>query len=223
MEELETNLRETQVKIANEYEKNAGYFIIKRITDVIGALCGILLLSPVMIVVAIWIKLDSKGPVFFGHKRLGMNGEFIKVYKFRTMLPNAEELLKKLTPEQEIEFEKSFKLENDPRITKLGQFLRKSSLDELPQLLNILKGNMSIVGPRPIVEREIDNYGIYGDKLLSVKPGLTGNWQASGRSDTTYDERVQLDMNYIDYRSVWMDLKIIFKTFGVVVSKQGAR
>lgn len=223
MEELETNLRTTQVKITSEYEKNAGYFIIKRITDVIGALCGILLLSPVMMVVAIWIKLDSKGPVFFGHKRLGMNGEFIKVYKFRTMLPNAEELLKKLTPKQEIEFEKSFKLENDPRITKLGQFLRKSSIDELPQLLNILKGDMSIVGPRPIVEREIDNYGIYGDKLLSVKPGLTGNWQASGRSDTTYDERVQLDMEYIDYRSVWVDLKIIFKTFGAVVRKQGAR
>ena len=223
MEELETNLRAPQVKIASEYEKNVGYFIIKRIIDVIGALCGILLLSPVMIVVAIWIKLDSKGPVFFGHKRLGMKGEFIKVYKFRTMLPNAEELLKKLTPKQKIEFEKSFKLENDPRITKLGQFLRKSSLDELPQLLNILKGNMSIVGPRPIVEREIDNYGIYGDKLLSVKPGLTGNWQASGRSDTTYEERVQLDMNYIDYRSVWVDLKIIFKTFGAVVRKQGAR
>ena len=223
MEELETNSRTTQVKITSEYEKNAGYFIIKRITDVIGALCGILLLSPVMIVVAIWIKLDSKGPVFFGHKRLGMKGEFIKVYKFRTMLPNAEELLKKLTPKQKIEFEESFKLENDPRITKLGQFLRKSSLDELPQLLNILKGNMSIVGPRPIVEREIENYGIYGDKLLSVKPGLTGNWQASGRSDTTYDERVQLDMEYIDYRSVWVDLKIIFKTFGAVVRKQGAR
>ncbi|MBU3091650.1 sugar transferase [Clostridium sp. CM028] len=223
MEELETDMRETQVKITSEYEKNAGYFIIKRITDVIGALCGILLLSPVMVVVAIWIKIDSKGPVFFGHKRLGMNGEFIKVYKFRTMLPNAEELLKKLTPKQEIEFEKSFKLENDPRITKFGQFLRKSSLDELPQLLNILKGNMSIVGPRPIIEREIENYGIYGDKLLSVKPGLTGNWQASGRSDTTYDERVQLDMNYIDYRSVWVDLKIIFKTFGAVVNKQGAR
>lgn len=223
MEELETNLRAPQVKIASEYEKNVGYFIIKRIIDVIGALCGILLLSPVMIVVAIWIKLDSKGPVFFGHKRLGMKGEFIKVYKFRTMLPNAEELLKKLTPKQKIEFEESFKLENDPRITKLGQFLRKSSLDELPQLLNILKGNMSIVGPRPIVEREIENYGIYGDKLLSVKPGLTGNWQASGRSDTTYDERVQLDMEYIDYRSVWVDLKIIFKTFGAVVRKQGAR
>ncbi|MBU3111023.1 sugar transferase [Clostridium lacusfryxellense] len=223
MQELDRELRTTQVKIVGQYEKNAGYVRIKRLTDIVGALCGILLLSPVMILVGICIKLDSSGPVFFGHKRLGKYGQFIKVYKFRTMLPNAEELLKQLTPKQKIEFDESFKLENDPRVTKLGHFLRKSSLDELPQLLNILKGNMSIVGPRPIIEREIENYGIYGDKLLSVKPGLTGNWQASGRSDTTYDERVRLDMEYIDNRSICMDLKIILKTFGAVIRKQGAR
>lgn len=223
MQELERNSRVTHVDIAREYGKSMGYFTIKRMIDIIGALCGIILLSPVFIVISIINKLDSKGTVFFGHKRLGINGEFIKVYKFRTMLPNAEELLKQLTPKQKIEYEKSFKLENDPRITKFGQFLRQSSLDELPQLLNILKGNMSIVGPRPIVEREIEMYGIYGDKLLTVKPGLTGNWQASGRSDTTYEERVQLDMDYIDCRSIWMDLMIIFKTVGVVVRKQGAR
>lgn len=223
MQELDRELRTTQVEIVGQYEKTAGYVRIKRLTDIIGALCGILLLSPVMIIVGICIKIDSRGPVFFGHKRLGKYGGFIKVYKFRTMLPNAEELLKQLTPKQKMEFDESFKLENDPRVTKLGQFLRKSSLDELPQLLNILKGNMSIVGPRPIIEREIENYGIYGDKLLSVKPGLTGNWQASGRSDTTYDERVRLDMEYIDSRSIWMDLKIICKTFGAVIRKQGAR
>ena len=223
MQQLERDSSVTRVEIVREYDKNLGYYIIKRIIDIIGALCGILLLSPVMIVIAIMNKLDSKGPVFFGHKRLGMNGEFIKVYKFRTMLPNAEELLKKLTPEQEKEFQKNFKLENDLRVTNFGQLLRKTSLDELPQLLNILKGNMSIVGPRPIIEKEIEKYGIYGDKLLSVKPGLTGNWQASGRSDTTYEERVHLDMDYIDYRSIWMDIMIIFKTVGVVVRKQGAR
>jgi len=223
MQELEGNSGVTRIEIAREYDKNLGYFMIKRTIDIIGAICGIILLSPVLIVVGIMNKLDSKGPVFFGHKRLGINGEFIKVYKFRTMLPNAEELLKYLTPEQELEFSKSFKFENDPRITRFGQFLRKSSLDELPQLLNILKGNMSIVGPRPIIEIEIEKYGIYGDKLLSVKPGLTGNWQASGRSDTTYEERVKLDMDYIDCRSIWMDLMIIFKTVGVVVRKQGAR
>ena len=223
MQQLERNSSVTQVEIVREYDKNVGYLIVKRIIDIIGALCGIILLSPVLIVVAIMSKLDSKGPVFFGHKRLGMNGELIKVYKYRTMLPNAEELLKHLTPEQETEFAKNFKLENDPRITRFGQFLRKSSLDELPQLLNILKGNMSIVGPRPIIEIEIENYGIYGDKLLTVKPGLTGNWQANGRSDTTYEERVQLDMDYIDCRNIWMDLMIIIKTVGVVFRKQGAR
>jgi len=223
MQKLQSNSTMTQVEITLEYEKNLSYFIIKRIIDIIGALCGIILLSPFMLMVSIWIKLDSKGPVFFCHKRLGMNGKFIKVYKFRTMITNAEELLKQLMPKQKAEFEVSFKLENDFRVTKLGQFLRKSSIDELPQLLNILKGNMSIVGPRPIIEREIDKYGVYGDKLLSVKPGLTGNWQASGRSDTTYEERVQLDMDYIYRRSIWIDLIIIFKTVGVVLNKQGAR
>lgn len=223
MQQLERNSNVTQVEIVREYDKNLGYFIIKRIIDIIGALCGIILLSPVFIIVGVMNKVDSKGPVFFGHKRLGMYGKFIKVYKFRTMIPNAEELLKKLTPSQKIEYDKSFKLENDPRITRFGQFLRKSSLDELPQLLNILKGDMSIVGPRPIVEVEIKKYGLYGDKLLCVKPGLTGNWQASGRSDTTYEERVQLDMDYIDGRSIWMDLDIIFKTVKVVLKKQGAR
>ena len=223
MQELERNSRVSQVEIVREYDKGLGYFIMKRIIDVVGALCGIILLSPVIIVISIMNKLDSKGPIFFSHIRLGMDGKLIKVYKFRTMLPNAEELLKQLTLKQKMEFEKSFKLENDPRVTKFGQFLRKSSLDELPQLLNILKGDMSIVGPRPIIEREIEKYGIYGYKLLSAKPGLTGNWQASGRSDTTYDERVQLDMDYIDCRSIWMDLMIIFKTVGVVIRKQGAR
>lgn len=223
MQQLERNSIVTQVEIVREYDKNVGYFIMKRIIDIIGALCGVILISPVMIVVSIWIKLDSKGTVFFGHKRLGINGKFIKVYKFRTMLPNAEELLKHLTPKQKVEFEKNFKLENDPRVTRFGHILRKLSLDELPQLLNILKGDMSIVGPRPIIEREIEKYEIYGDKLLSVKPGLTGNWQASGRSDTTYEERVRLDMDYIDCRSIWMDLMIILKTVRVVVRKQGAR
>jgi len=223
MQELQRNSRISQREIVRVYDQNIGYLIIKRIIDIIGALCGIALLSPVMITIGILNKLDSKGPIFFGHKRLGMNGELIKVYKFRSMLPNAEELLKKLTPEQKVEFEKNFKLENDPRITKLGNFLRKSSLDELPQLLNILKGNMSIVGPRPIVEKEIEKYGMYGNKLLSVKPGLTGNWQASGRSDTTYEERVQLDMEYIDTRNIFMDIKIMLKTVGVVIKKQGAR
>ena len=130
--------------------------------------------------------------------------------------------MRNFTQEQKREFEKNFKLENDPRITKAGNFLRKTSLDELPQLWNIIIGNMSVVGPRPIVEKEIEKYGEYADKLFSVKPGLTGYWQANGRSDTTYEERVQMDMFYIDNCSLLMDIKIILKTFISVIKKEGA-
>ncbi|WP_242833407.1 MULTISPECIES: sugar transferase [Clostridium] len=199
------------------------YNFLKRTIDIAGALAGLVILSPVFIVIALLIKIDSKGPVFFGHKRLGYNGKLIKVYKFRSMVINAEELLNNLSPEQKSEFEKNFKLENDPRVTRVGDVLRRTSLDELPQLVNILKGELTIVGPRPIVEKEIKLYGEYGKKLLSVKPGLTGNWQANGRSDTTYEERVKLDMDYIDNRTIWMDIMIILKTVVVVLKGKGAR
>lgn len=204
-------------------KQSVTYEVIKRIFDIISSLSVIIVLLPVFIIISILIKIDSKGPVIFGHKRLGKNGKFIKVYKFRTMVQNAEELLKKLTPDQKKEFEINFKLENDPRITKIGRVLRETSIDELPQLFNILIGNMTVVGPRPIVEKEIEKYGEYGSKLLSVKPGLTGNWQANGRSDTSYEERVQLDMDYIDNRSFLLDMKIIFKTIWSVLKREGAR
>ncbi len=170
----------------------------------------------------ILIKLDSKGPIFFSHKRIGKDGKTIGVYKFRSMVSNSEEVFKNFTKEQKEEFEKNFKLDDDPRITKLGKFLRKTSLDELPQLLNIIKGDMSIVGPRPIVKAEVEKYGNCADKLFSVKPGLTGFWQANGRSDTSYEERVQMDMYYIDSRSFLLDIKIIFKTVISVIKKEGA-
>ena len=198
------------------------YEALKRCFDISSSLIAVIVFSPLFLVLGIVVKLDSPGPVFFGHTRLGQNGKKIKVYKFRTMVINAEEILKNMTADMKREFEENFKFENDTRITKLGSFLRKSSLDELPQLLNILIGNMSVVGPRPIVEKEIEKYGIYGNKLLTIKPGLTGNWQAGGRSDTTYDERVQLDMEYIDKRSFLMDIKIILKTVLVVFKKEGA-
>ena len=207
----------------NVKEEKIVYKILKRTIDIIGSLLGLIILSPIFLILSIVVKADSPGPIFFAHKRLGYNGNLIRIYKFRTMVINAEELLNNLSPEQKEEFAKNFKLESDPRITKVGNFLRKSSLDELPQLLNILKGELSIVGPRPIVEKELKNYGIYGEKLLSVKPGLTGNWQANGRSDTTYEERVEMDMQYIDNRSIFMDIKIIFKTFSAVIKKHGAR
>lgn len=182
-----------------------------------------IILSPVFLIISIIIKLDSKGPVFFKHKRIGKNGKMIGVYKFRSMVINAEELIKNFTPEQKAEYEKNFKLDNDPRITKVGKILRKTSLDELPQLINILIGNMSIVGPRPIVTGEIDKYGDQKDKFLSMTPGLTGYWQASGRSDVEYDERIQMELYYIDHCSLWLDIKIIFKTFFAVIKREGAK
>ncbi|WP_243280518.1 sugar transferase [Clostridium sp. 1001271B_151109_B4] len=198
------------------------YLFFKRTVDILGSLIGLILLSPIFLIVAIAIKLDSKGPIIFGHTRKGLHGKDIKVYKFRTMYQNSEEIFNNFTKEQKEEFYKNFKLENDPRITRIGDFLRRSSIDELPQLINILNGTMSIVGPRPIVEKEVALYGEYADKLFSVVPGLTGYWQANGRSDTTYEERIKMDMYYIDNRSLWLDFKIILKTFGSVVRGEGA-
>ena len=198
------------------------YNFFKRSFDIISASIGILFLLPLFIVLAILVKLDSKGPIFFSHKRIGKNGKIIGIYKFRSMVSNSEEIFKNFTEEQKKEFEKNFKLDDDPRITKIGGFLRKTSLDELPQLLNIIKGDMSVVGPRPIVRAEVEKYGVCADKLFSVKPGLTGFWQANGRSDTTYEERVQMDMYYIDNRSFLLDIRIILKTVISVIRKEGA-
>lgn len=221
---MENARNDVQVLEQNlEVEGKLGYNIIKRVFDFISSLIAIIVFLPVFLIIIAAIKLDSKGPVIFSHKRLGQGGKLIKVYKFRSMVQNADEVMKNFTKEQKEEFAKNFKLENDPRITKVGDFLRKTSLDELPQLFNILIGNMTVVGPRPIVEKELEKYGVYGDKFLSVKPGLTGLWQVSGRSDTTYEERVSLDMEYIDKRSFWFDLKIIFKTVIVVFRREGAR
>lgn len=198
------------------------YLIVKRTIDILGALIGLVLLSPIFLIVAIAIKLDSKGPIIFGHTRRGLHGKDIKVYKFRTMYENSQEIFNNFTKEQKEEFYKNFKLENDPRVTKIGDFLRRTSIDELPQLINILNGSMSIVGPRPIVQKEIDLYGDYANKLFSVVPGLTGYWQANGRSDTTYEERIKMDMYYIDNRGFWLDFKIIIKTFRSVLKGEGA-
>ena len=213
---------EIDSKVLVETNNKKVYEIVKRIFDIIVGLLGILILSPIMLIVAILVRVDSPGAVFFGHERIGKNNKRIKVYKFRSMYKNSQEIFDNFTEEQKREYYINFKLDNDPRITKIGSFLRKTSLDELPQLINIIKGDMSIVGPRPIVEKEIEKYGAYFDKFVSVTPGLTGYWQANGRSDTTYDERVQMDMYYIDNRSFIMDIKIIFKTFISVIKKEGA-
>lgn len=183
---------------------------------------GLVILSPVLLIVAILIKLESKGPAFYSHKRLGKNREYINLYKFRSMHENSKEIFETFTEEQKKEYYENFKLENDPRVTKIGNFIRKTSIDELPQLINVIKGDMSLVGPRPIVEDEVIKYGQYADKFFSVIPGVTGYWQANGRSDTTYDERVQMDMYYIDNRSLIMDFKIVLDTVVSVIRKEGA-
>lgn len=222
---LEEKTKEPKLIISNHKasRKSFLYFFIKRTIDIIGALIGLIVFSPVFLILGLIVKKDSEGPVFFAHKRVGYKGQDIEIYKFRTMVANAEELLDTLPEEQKKEFSENFKLENDPRITKIGHFLRRTSLDELPQLLNILKGDLSIVGPRPVIRKELELYGKYAEKFLSVKPGLTGFWQVNGRSNTTYEERVKLDMEYIDNRSVLMDIKIILKTFTEVFKGNGAK
>lgn len=221
-ENIETTSLRTQSDVKTKISKKV-YIKIKRVIDVILASVALILLSPLFVIIAIAIKIDSKGPVFFAHKRIGKNGKIIKLYKFRSMVINAEELIKSFTPEQMREYKENYKLTNDPRITKVGKFLRKTSLDELPQLINIINGDLSIIGPRPVVADELEKYGVNKDKFLSVTPGLTGYWAANGRSNTTYEQRMEMELYYIDNLSLKMDIKVFFKTILSVLKKEGAR
>lgn len=199
------------------------YLFLKRVIDIVGSLCGLIILSPLFLIVGILVKMeDPKGTILFGHKRVGRNGKLFSCWKFRSMFANAEQMLEQLSPEQKKEYAETFKLQNDPRVTKVGKFIRKTSLDELPQLFNILKGEMTIVGPRPIVTKELDFYGDYQELYKSVKPGLTGLWQISGRSDTTYDERIAFDIEYITTRNIFKDIYILMKTLIKVLKRDGA-
>lgn len=211
------------IKNKESIEKKQTYIKVKRILDCILATIALIILSPIYLIIAIAVKIDSKGPVFFKHTRIGKNGKIIKIYKYRTMVTNAEELIKQFTPEQMKEYKENFKLENDPRITKVGKFLRKTSLDELPQLLNIIQGDLALIGPRPVVKKELEKYGENIGKFLSVTPGLTGNWAASGRSNTTYEERMEMELWYVDHISFITDVKIFFKTIIAVIKKEGAK
>ena len=202
--------------------KRTIYRYIKRIIDVVLASIALVVLSPIFLIIALAIKLESKGPVFFKHTRIGKDGKIIKLYKFRSMVTNAEELIKAFTPEQMKEYKENYKLTNDPRITKVGKFLRKTSLDELPQLLNIIKGDLTIIGPRPVIAEELKKYGTNTEKFLSVTPGLTGYWAANGRSCTTYEQRMQMELYYIDNLSLKMDVKVFFKTIEAVIKREGA-
>ena len=197
------------------------YEISKRAIDIIGAGSGLLLLSPVIAIVACAVKFTSKGPVFFSQKRVGKNGELFDMYKFRSMVVNAEELKEKLAHQNEMSGP-MFKMKDDPRVTKVGKFIRKTSLDELPQLWNVLKGDMSLVGPRPSLPKEVAQFEKLMYKRLSVKPGLTCFWQVSGRNNIDFEDWMKLDIKYVDERNIWIDIKLIFKTVLVLFGDKNA-
>jgi len=199
--------------------------LLKRTVDIVGSACGLIVLSPLLLGVFLAVKFTSPGPAIYRHRRFGVGRRYIFLNKFRTMVTNADEVLEHLLATDEDarrEWQDSCKLKNDPRITRVGRVLRKFSLDELPQIANVLMGDMSLVGPRPISEVEYDKYTVWQDNRMSVRPGLTGLWQVSGRADVDFDERIQLDMYYIRNWTIWLDFRIILKTLTVLVSKEGA-
>ncbi len=199
--------------------------IIKRVIDIIGSLALLVLFSPLFLVVALMVSLDG-GPVFYRHKRIGRDGKPFGCLKFRTMILGAEACLNEYLsyhPEQRREWEQDQKLAFDPRVTAIGNVLRRLSLDELPQLVNVLVGEMSLVGPRPVTEGELKHYGAAASAYLAVRPGLTGPWQVSGRNDVSYATRVAMDEAYVRNFSLWNDIVILLRTPGVVLSKKGAR
>lgn len=198
---------------------------LKAALDYLLTIVGTILILPLLLFIAVWIYLDAPGPVIFRHMRVGKDGKLFPCYKFRSMYINSQEKLNEILAENSAmrqEWERDFKLKNDPRITKSGAFLRKTSLDELPQIFNVLRGDMSLVGPRPVVQEELARYGEFVQDYLMVKPGITGMWQVNGRSDTTYDERVQMDVWYVRNWSVWLDVMLLWRTIKAVFKCEGA-
>ena len=203
------------------------YIFIKRGFDIFVGLIGTIILIPLTLFIAIARKIqkEDKGPIFYTHLRIGKNGKQFKLYKYRTMCMNADEKLKKYLEENEEarkEYKKYKKLRNDPRISKLGEILRTTSIDEFPQFFNVLIGNMSLVGPRPYLPREKEDMGKYYESITSCKPGITGYWQVNGRSNTTFEERLELDNYYIKNKSLWLDFKIMIKTALQIIVRKGA-
>jgi len=196
----------------------------KRLFDVVFSLSILILFFPVYLLLAILIAINSPGPVFYVQERVGKDYKRFGCIKFRTMVANADEMLLDMMakyPDIREEFEDNFKLKQDPRITRIGKFLRYTSLDEFPQFWNVLTGDMSVVGPRPLVPEELPKYGRYMDKVLTIRPGITGLWQVSGRNDIPYQRRVQMDIYYVNFKNFWMDVWVIVKTIGVIVFPRG--
>ena len=215
-------MEEKQLEIESESSIEFSlYEVIKRLIDVFCSFLGVLVLSPLFIIVAIIIKITSKGPVFFSQKRVGKNGKEFNMYKFRSMVVNAEELKEKLVAQNEMSGP-MFKMKDDPRVTKVGKFIRKTSIDELPQLWNVLKGDMSLVGPRPSLPKEVAQFEDWMYRRLEVKPGLTCYWQVSGRNNIDFEDWMKLDIKYVEERSTWIDIKLIFKTVGVLFGDKNA-
>lgn len=221
-------------EIASEYElknqkkrvERSAYTVSKRAFDILASAVAIILLSPVLMIISAMVYLGDSGPVIYGQIRIGKNGKPFKMWKFRSMYMNADKMIDQLTPEQMKQYYTEFKIDNDPRITKVGNFLRKTSLDELPQLFNVLFNDMSLIGPRPLIESEIQMYySDYYDVLLSAKPGVTGYWQAYARNNATYQsgERQQMELYYVHNASAWLDIKILFKTVVSVLKREGAQ
>ena len=199
-----------------------GYLFFKRVIDILGSIVGLILFLPISFLISIAIKIeDPKGKILFCQERVGINNKTFKMYKFRSMVSNAEELLKDISELNEMDGP-VFKIKEDPRITKVGKFIRKTSLDEIPQFFNILKGDMTLVGPRPPLVCEVDNYGDYERQRLTVKPGLTCYWQIGGRNSIDFKKWVELDLKYIEERNIFVDIKIIFKTFFVLFGDENA-
>lgn len=217
-------LSNINLEINVEVEKKESgliYNLSKRIIDITGSFIGLVLLSPILIIVGILIKLESKGPIVFTQKRVGKDGKEFDMYKLRSMVVNAEEIKEKLKEQNEMSGP-MFKIKDDPRITKIGKFIRKTSIDELPQLVNVLKGDMSLVGPRPSLPNEVKDFETWMLKRLNVKPGLTCYWQVSGRNNIDFEDWMKLDIKYVNERSFLLDIKLIFKTFFVLFGDNNA-
>lgn len=221
MELKEREIRPITIDAGRQHRRY-GHRFIKRVFDFVASLLGLIILSPLFLIIAIAIKVeDPKGAVFYSQTRLGRGEVPFKMYKFRSMVSNADELLEKLLKDNEIDGA-MFKMQDDPRVTKIGRFIRKYSIDELPQLLNVLQGSMSLVGPRPPLPREVEEYSDYDKQRLAVKPGCTGLWQATVRNSVGFDEMVKLDLTYISKRSVAFDVYFLFKTVVIMFKPNGA-
>lgn len=197
------------------------YEVIKRSIDIIASICGMIILFPILVMVAIVIKIESKGPIIFSQDRVGLNGSKFKMYKFRSMIVDAERYKEKLLEQNEMNGP-MFKIKNDPRVTKVGKFIRRTSIDELPQLLNILKGDMSLVGPRPSLPKEVEKFSPWMLERLNVKPGLTCYWQISGRNDIQFEDWMKLDIKYVKERGILLDLRLVIRTFFVLFGDEHA-